>query len=406
MAETRKRLKWGRWLLLALVVLYFAPVIPYRYGFTACDPEPPAGDGECYGGNTDFEFTSVSAVVGAQFLLQARIIRNDEAWVGLNAEDDADRARVWLALTHTGFFYTRRQRQQIDQEEAWLWTERGEHARASRQFERIARSLVDDMSFESRSGSDWWQAMRTASLAGDRDRARALAEERLARLGDEDDDDRERRGLYRYMAYLARQSGNFEEALDLLDDAEAPEEFYEDNAMTTFDRAYVFAERYQQAASSADAERALELFAEGERLYGRYGENAGYLLRVWSEPMMMTGRAEFLSDLGRCEESAAVLDAAISRLPDDVSDEDRCSNDGVSLDEINLADARCRLLSMRGAPEADTVCEQHRAMLGRQLCYRWMERMVDPFEPTEPLACFVSGDGPGQGDAAGEGDRG
>jgi len=387
-------------------VLYFAPVIPSGIEYIACNPEPPAGDGECYGGSTDIELTSVSAMVGNLFLIQVRTIRNDEPWVGLNAEEDADRARVWLALTHTGFFYTGRRQQQIDREEAWLWTERGEYARASRQFERIARSPVDDMSFEYRSGSDWWQAMRTASLAGDRDRARALAEERLALLGDEDDDDRERRGLYRYMAYLARQSGNFEEALDLLDQAVAPEEFYEDNAMTTFNRAYVFAERYQETASSADAERALELFEEGERLYALYGESAHQPLPAWSQSMMMTGRAEFLSELRRCEESAAVLDAAIARLPDDVSDEDRCLNEGVSLDEINLADARCRLLSMRGAPEADAACGQQRAMLGRQLCYRWMERMVDPFEPTEPLACFASGDAPDQGGAADEADRG
>ena len=402
--EKRKRLKWGRWLLLALVVLYFAPVIPSGIEFIACNPEPPDGDGECYGGSTDIELTSVSALVGNLFLIQVRTIRNDEPWTGLNAEEDADRARVWLALTHTGFFYTGRRQQQIDREEAWLWTERGEYARASRQFERIARSPVDDMSFEYRSGSDWWQAIRTASLAGDNDRARALAEDRLAILSE--DDDRERRGLYRYMAYLARQSGHFEEALDLLDRAVAPEEFYEDNAMTTFNRAYVFAERFQRTASPADAERALDLFAEGERLYGLYGENAGHLLRVWSEPMMMTNRAEFLSDLGRCQESASVLDAAIDRLPVDVSDEDRCLNDGVSLDEINLADARCRLLSMRGAPEADAVCEQHRAMLGRQLCYRWMERMINPFEPTEPLACFASDDAPDQGGAADQADRG
>lgn len=404
MAEKRKRLKWGRWLLLALAGLYFAPVIPYRYGAIRCNPEPPAGDGECRAEPTDFEFTSVSAVVGVQFLLQARIIRNDEPWVGLNAEEDADRARVWLALTHTGFFYTGRWQQQIDREEAWLWVERENYEPASRQFERIARNPMHHNSFDYLLRDDWWQAIRTASLAGDRDRARALAEDRLAILNE--DDDRERRGLYRYMAYLARQTGNFEEALDLLDQAVAPEDFYEDNAMTTFNRAYVFAERYQETASSTDAERALELFEEGERLYGLYGENAGHLLRVWSEPMMMTNRAEFLSDLGRCQESASVLDAAISRLPDDISDEDRCLNEGVSLDEINLADARCRLLSMRGAPEADAACAQHRAMLGRQLCYRWMERMINPFEPTEPLACFASGDDPDQGGHADQADRG
>ena len=37
MAETRKRLKWGRWLLLALIVLYFAPLLPYRLD-NPCDP--------------------------------------------------------------------------------------------------------------------------------------------------------------------------------------------------------------------------------------------------------------------------------------------------------------------------------------------------------------------------------
>ena len=386
--EIRKRLKWGRWLLLVLVVLYFAPVIPYRYGFTACNPEPPAGDGECHDGNTDFELTSLSAVIGAQFLLQVRIIRNDLPWTGLNADERADRARVWLALTHTGFFYTERWRQQIDREEAWLWTERGEYARASRQFERIARSPVDDMSFEYRSGSDWWQAMRTASLAGDRGRARILAEDRLAMLSD--DDDRERRGLYRYMAALARQSGDFEEALELLDQAVAPEDVVEDNAMATFSRAHIFAERFQATAFPADAERALELFEEGERLYALFGENAYRPMPAWTQAMIVTGRADFLSDLGRCEESAAVLDAAIAHLPSELPEDQACWNDGSRYDEIDLADARCQLLSRRGSPEAEAACAVHRALLNGPFCFPEMASRIDPFETTEPLACFVS----------------
>lgn len=430
MAEKRKRLKWGRWLLLALVVLYFAPVIPAPWQVWDCDPGWQDGLNVDGGGEESCEpregreWVSPSAIPASFFMYRladsAHVDgQSYELYTEAAAERRTGQARRWLTLARISTFRPQSLHRRIQRERAFLMQHDGEYARASRLFEWLTQysryALPDDVYVR----IDFFHARRNALLARDLDRVWALTEAGLSAFHIEDGE-----GQFRWLiesASIATEEGHFERAQGYIDRArQALGEFETDplaadNPDKTEDqpqRRFLFSEaltaqaelelaRYEADPDPALAEAALEGFEQAADI-GNY-------------TLTHQGAIYALSYLGRCEEADAVIDQSLAA--DDLADaeggyETECwePEGGVRIETWIRQVRRCRLLLLGNRDGAAEACAEMEAMVERgcrdDFGYTDQGLMRLPEPLPEPLACFASDHDPDQGGAADQADRG
>ena len=150
MAKKRKRLKWGRWLLLALVGLYFAPVIPAPWQVWDCGPGWQGGLNVEGGGEEGCEpregreWVSPSAIPASFFMYRladsAHVDgQSYEGYTEEVAERRTGQARLWLTLARISTFRPQSLHRRIQRERAFLMQHDGEYERASHLFEWLTQ---------------------------------------------------------------------------------------------------------------------------------------------------------------------------------------------------------------------------------------------------------------------------
>jgi len=396
MAEKRKRLKWGRWLLLALVVLYFAPVIPE----TTPAPRCWAIDSTATCGPEDdiHEWISPSAVVGSmmfnQFVTRARMYGvSYEIYRPDVAEQRVSQARFGLTLASISTFRSAMFERRLQRERAFLRQYAGEYERASRMFE----SLTEDERFvwpgEPYTGVDFHFARLNARLAGDMDRVYALTARGFEYESEESAENRVNWLLQ--SAGMAREAGDFEQADAYIARAQGMASEPHLEAAVLDARAILALARFEDSGDPALAEAALADYEAADAAIGTqsYQEND---LRA-------------LSHLARCEEASTAIDARLAALDTEEIDS-FCyePENGITFDIWRVQVRRCRLMLLGNRDGADEACAEIERMAERgctdtDFGYDFMN-MDEPLP--EPLACFASGDAPDQGGAADQADRG
>lgn len=415
MAEKRKRLKWGRWLLLALVVLYFAPVIPLPWQVWGCgtgwqDDLYVGGDEEtepvCEP-REGREWVSPSAIPATilmhQMVHTARLDgQSYEAYTEEAAERRTRQARRWLTLARISTFRPRSLNRRIQRERAFLMQHDGEYERASRRFEWLTQYSRYAFPGETYVEIDFFFARRNAFLAGDMDRVWTLTESGLeARHPTEFS---QRAGWLLDSAYLAIEAGEFERAENYITHASvlaervAPVDDRNRRLSSIHSaRGALDLARYQTAPDPLLAESALGHFRQGADI-------GGYVLTHQSA-------IRALSYLGRCEEADELIDQSLEQI-ELAEPEFECfePENGVRFMEWIRQVQRCRLMRLGNRDGAAEACAEVEAMAARGCTQApWepeRDRMRLPESYPEPLACFASEDDPDQGGAGDQADRG
>lgn len=398
MAEKRKRLKWGSWLLLALVVLYFAPVIPV----TTPAPRCWAMDSTAICGPEDdiHEWISPSAVVGSvifnQLVTRARMDSvSYEIYRPDAAEQRVSQARFGLTLASISTFRSAMFERRLQRERAFLRQYAGEYERASRMFE----SLTEDERFAWPGapyiGVDFHFARLNAQLAGDMDRVYALTERGFEYESEESTENRVNWLLQ--SADMAQEAGDFEQADTYIARAEGLADEPHLEAAVLDARGDLALARSELNGDPALAEAALADYEAADAAFGSpfFGEN----------------HIRALSHLARCEEASAAIDARLAAL-DTEEVESFCyePENGITFDVWRLQVQRCRLMRLGNREGAAEACAEVEAMAARGCTQSSWEpdgdrmRLYEPLP--EPLACFASGDTPDEGGAADQADRG
>lgn len=430
MAESRKRLKWGRWLLVALVVLYFAPVIPTTWQVWDCGPGWQGGLNVDGGGEEGCEpregreWVSPSAIP-ANILIYSVVApaRGTDQSYELFSDDEADRrtsqAQVGLTLARISTFRSGSTDDRIQRERAFLLQHDGEHERASRLFESLARDSRYSVPGDYFTRSDNFYARRNAHLSGDLNRVFALTESGLNAFHAEDDE-----GRFRWLietARIATDEGDFEQAQEFVERAQQILGAFESDPLAAnIDdkdddqpwRRYVFSEgftvqaeldlaRYEAEPDPARAEAALAGFEQAADIENR--------------PLTHQGAIFALSYLGRCAEANAVIDQNLTA--DELADteggyetECREPEGGIRIETWIRQVRHCRLLILGNRDGAAEACAEMEAMVERGCTddYGFTDRdlMRLPEPLPQPLACFASENAPDQGGSADQADRG
>lgn len=413
MAEKRKRLGLGRWLLLALVVLYFAPVISYTTPSPRCLAFDPTVT--CDPGDDIHEWVSPSREVAGQiFRMMVEPQRHPgwryETYTEEAAEARAGRARIGLFLSRLSTFRGATLNRRAKREQAFIDQYDGRHERASRAFEQLATDPRFNWPGYWQTQMDFNGALHNAFLAEDLPRLYALAERALEFYSEEDADGR-------LSVLLATASSAIR--LEDLDTAEDWIERAVPIAITPQQQARLYEEqanllraRYAERRSIDDADEALRLYSEALEIAS---SSPGDQPRHWTNDQLQdigTARARLLSDLERCNEARDVIEGTIaSLLPPPADEISLCSEpeNGVKLETWSYVAHRCVLLQMIGGVESASVCAEANDLAARGCTDdRWHpdSDVMPRLEPTEPLACFVSDDDPDQGGAAHQADRG
>jgi hypothetical protein len=396
MAEKRKRLKWGRWLLLALVVLYFAPVIPE----TTSAPRCWAIDSTATCGPEDdiHEWISPSAVVGSmtfnQFVTRARTYGvSYEIYRPDVAEQRVSQARFGLTLANISTFRSAVFERRLQRERAFLRQYAGEYEQASRMFE----SLTEDARFawpgEPYTGVDFHFARLNAKLAGDMDRVYALTERGFEYESDESAENRVNWLLQ--SAGMARAAGDFEQADAYIARAEGMASEPHLEAAVLDARANLALARFENIGDPALAEAALADYEAADAAIG--------------SPLFGENHIRALSHLARCEEASAAIESRLAALyTEEVDNYCYEPENGITFDVWRVQVQRCRLMRLGNRDSADEACAEIERMAARgctdtDFGYDFMN-LDEPLP--QPLACFASGDDPDQGGAADEADRG
>jgi hypothetical protein len=429
-AESRKRPKWGRWLLLALVVLYFAPVIPVPWQVWDCGPGWQGGLNVEGGGEEGCEpregreWVSPSAIP-AGVLVRAVVApargtdQSYELFSDEEAERRASQARIGLFFARISTFRTGATNRRMQRERAFLLQHEGEFERASRLFETLALDPRYGVRGDFLTRSDFFYARRNALLASDLERVWALTEAGLNAFHIEDGE-----GRFRWLIESARTAtdeGHFERAQGYIDRARQALGEFETDLLAADDpdkaedqphRRYLFSEaltvqaelelaRYEADPDPALAEAALESFEQAADI-GNY-------------TLTHQGAIYALSYLGRCEEADAVIDQSLAA--DELADAEggydtQCwePEGGVRIETWIRQVRRCRLLLLGNREGAAEACAEMEAMVERgcrdDFGYTDQGLMRLPEPLPEPLACFASEDGPDQDGAADQADRG
>lgn len=430
MAETRKRLKWGRWLLLALVGLYFAPVIPAPWQVWDCGPGWQGGLNVVGGGEEGCEpregreWVSPSATP-AGVLVRAVVApargtdQSYELFSDEEAERRASQARIGLFFARISTFRPGTTDRRIKRERAFLLQHEGEFERASRLFETLAIDSRYGVRGDFHTLSDFFYARRNALLARDLDRVWALTETGLNAFHMEDGEGRlhwliesariatEEEKFDRAQGYIDRARlalGEFEMdplAADNPDIAEDQPQRRSLFSVALTAQAELELARYETDPDPALAEAALAGFEQAADV-GNY-------------TLTHQGAIYALSSLGRCDEADAVIDQSLAA--DDLADaeggyltECREPENGIRLETWIRQVRRCRLLLLGNRDGAAEACAEMEAMVERgcrdYFGYTDQDLMRLPEPLPQPLACFTSGDDPDEGDAADQADRG
>lgn len=411
--EKRKRLKWGRWLLLALVVVYFAPVIPAPWQVWDCGPGWQGGLNVEGGGEEGCEpregreWVSPSAIPASFFMYRladsAHVDgQSYEGYTEEAAERRTAEARRWLTLARISTFRPQSLHRRIQRERAFLMQHDGEYERASHLFEWLTQYSRYALPGDVYVRIDFFYARRNAFLAGDMDRVWALTESGLDGLHPAEF--HQRASWLLDSADLAIEADAFDRADDYINRAavwaeqiEADEEGARMRSDIFNVRAGLALGRYDESGDPALAEAALDAME-------RAAETGGY---VTTEQAAIRA----LSNLGRCDEAAAMIDLGLEPL-DRAEPEYECLEpaNGVRLMDWMRQVQRCRLMRLGNRDGADEACAEVEAMVERGCTQDAWEpdrdrmRLYEPLP--DPLACFASGDDPDQGGAADQADRG
>lgn len=413
MTEKRKRLKWGRWLILALVVLYFAPVIPTTWQVRNCGPGWQDGLNFEGGGEESCEpregreWVSPSSAVASLFMHQLVYTAHidGQSYEGYReeiAERRAGQARFGLTLARISTFRPQSLNRRIQRERAFLMQYDGEYERASRRFEWLTQYSRYAMPGDVYVKIDFHYARRNAFLAGDMERVWALTNSGLDGFHSESAD--ERAAWLLQSADLAIEADDFERADEYINRAgdwteqvvsEEEQTWLRSDAYTL--RGRLDLARYEAEPDPVLAEAALDGFRQG-------AETGGFVLTH-------QGAIQALSYLGRCEEADALIDQSLEQI-DLAEPEYECfepENGVLLMDWVNQVQ-RCRLMRLGNRDGAAEACAELEAMVERSCTQSFWEpdgdrmRLYEPLP--EPLACFASGDAPDQGGAADQADRG
>ena len=392
MPEKRKRLKWGRWLLLVLVVLYFAPVFPYRLD-NPCDPRLNAADvepvvgipdpvGECFAEDlpdtSRLRFESVSSKV-AGFWLWTR-----PPALGLTYMPDPEDQQRWarwsrwaLPLARLSTFRDLDTKRELFMQIGQLREYEGNYSGAVDAYDRLLNDPWLSHPNRSPSYTHWLLAIRAAGRAGDPERVFAYADQTLVRFPHRED-----HFEFSLMAVRAGiEAGDLEGSGLWLERAQGFARWWPDFAEWEQARAEYFAARWRESGDQADLDTALSAYDAGQE-HWTFGRGDGPWYRAET-----IDRTALLSEAGRCEAAAQSFARVLEYLP---RPED-LNEDAGSSGLYDTLWRQCHIRRLGDDPEADYWCDQAVAAYPDRIAINRWERYYTPLPPTdtEPLACFA-----------------
>jgi len=396
MAEKRKRLKWGRWLLLALVVLYFAPLIPYTTPSPRCLAFDPTIT--CDPSDDIHEWVSPSREVAGQIFGMVVEPQRHPGWryetyTDEAAETRAGRARIGLFLSRLSAFRGATLNRRAKREQAFIDQYDGHYERASRAFEQLATDPRFNWPGYWQTQMDFNGALHNALLSEDLPRLYALAERALEFYSEEDAD-----GQLSVLLATANSAIRLEDldaAEDWIERAVPAVTTPQQQARLFEEQANLLSARYAERGSIDDADEALRLYSEAFEIVST---TQGDQPRHWTNDQLQdigTAQARLLSELERCNEARGVIEGTIaSLLPPPADEVSLCiePENGVRLQTWSDVARRCVLLQLIGGAEAASVCAEANDMADRGCTEdRWHpdSDVMPRIEPREPLACFA-----------------
>jgi hypothetical protein len=363
-AVKKKRVKWGRWLLGGLLMVYFAPVFPTYHR----------------------ELASISGNVHSQFVYHAAQQHQQfSSYDFPNGDARADRARLYLALARFSGIPTQYGRREFMREEAFLWLERGDFERAAYRFQRLADNARFSEGWIYYWPDRYWSmfAFEKADMWDVVD----MTVSNLFELGHSEDQIRQVRHAY---ANLALEHSEYETALEQIHLAYDEERNLEDRVTREQGLGNIYFARYQALGDEADLQRGLDSYETARatlQTVVQDGETLGQVLGGFSESRANYAIVASLEAAGRCDDAQSALDASLNALPD-IREEMSCDIEGhYRVGDIHDANFRCWILTRGGRDGAQAACAeaQHRA---ENPCDEWITMMGIRFEePPEPLSC-------------------